>query len=159
MSNRRSQILIDPKLQGGLIVRVLTYWCLFLITLSFMVMCWAAYTASGQPAAIIIRERLTSLVPAYISSFVIVPLICVDVIRFSNRFCGPARTIKRSLKSLSTNGTAKPARVRKNDYWQDICDEFNAVAEKFGTEEPSNVETNNVEAGQAAEPQPETVGV
>ena len=65
--------------------------------------------------------------PAAIASFLLLPLVIVDIIRFSNRFVGPLLRLRRSMRALARGEYVEPIEFRDNDFWYDFADEFNAV--------------------------------
>ena len=65
--------------------------------------------------------------PAAIASFLLLPLVIMDVIRMSNRFVGPLLRLRRSMRALARGEDVEPIEFRDNDFWHDFADEFNAV--------------------------------
>ena len=71
--------------------------------------------------------------PALMASLLLLPLMIVDVIRFSNRFVGPLVRLRRSMRELARGECVGPIEFRDADFWQEIAEEFNAVRDRVQT--------------------------
>ena len=58
----------------------------------------------------------------------LLPAFMLDTIRFSNRFVGPIARVRRHLRQLATGNTEK-CFFRGDDFWSELAEEYNAVAE------------------------------
>ncbi len=45
----RKRLLVDPKVQGTLILRAVLYWVVCLVTLTLMLLCWRIVTGPARP--------------------------------------------------------------------------------------------------------------
>ena len=68
--------------------------------------------------------------PALVASFILLPLVVYDIIRTSNRFTGPLLRLRRSMRALAAGEQVKEIRFRDGDFWQDLAEDFNAVARR-----------------------------
>ena len=69
--------------------------------------------------------------PAAVASALLMPMVILDIVRVSNRFVGPLVRLRRSLRELARGEKVEPIRFREGDFWQEIAEEFNAVAARF----------------------------
>jgi len=123
----RKHLFVDRKVQGALIARVVMYWVVCLITIALMLLCWDIVTG---PARVFYRhfdDMWFFYGPAAIASFLLLPLVILDIIRFSNRFVGPLLRLRRSMRALARGEYVEPIEFRGNDFWYDFADEFNAL--------------------------------
>lgn len=124
----RKQIFIDPKVQGTLAFRVIVYWAACVVTISVMLLCWRMLTGPARMPLAHLDDMWFHFGPALIASFLLLPLVIYDIVRTSNRFTGPLFRLRRSMRELAKGNEVKPIRFRDGDFWQDLAEEFNAVA-------------------------------
>jgi hypothetical protein len=127
----RKHLFVDPKVQGSLINRVVIYWIMCLATITLMILCWRIVTGPARMFYTHFDEMWFHFGPAFIGSFLLLPLVVFDIIRLSNRFVGPLVRLRRSLRALGRGEDVLPLEFREGDYWQDFAREFNAVAERM----------------------------
>jgi hypothetical protein len=138
----RKHLFVDPKVQGALVLRVVFYWVVCLITMALIMLCWRLLTNPEK----ILFMRLDDMwfdycQPALIASCLLLPMVLMDAIRFSNRFVGPLLRLRRSMRELARGENVKPIAFRDSDYWQELAEEFNAVRAKvLDSAAPSSIE-------------------
>jgi hypothetical protein len=123
----RRQLFVDPKVQGALVLRVLLYWAVCLITLTLMLLCWSTIR-TPRMFYTHFDDMWFHYGPALIASFILLPMVMVDIIRFSNRFAGPMVRLRRSMQALGRGEHVDPIQFRGGDFWQEFAEAFNAVA-------------------------------
>ncbi|MBN2474874.1 MAG: hypothetical protein JXB62_09730 [Pirellulales bacterium] len=134
----RKHLFVDPKVQGALVARVILYWLVCLITIALMLLCWRIMVSG--PARLPhthLDEMWFYYGPAVIASFLLLPLVIVDIVRLSNRFAGPMLRLRRSIRELARGEHVEPIGFRDNDFWQDFAEEFNALLARVQRETPS----------------------
>ena len=142
----RRQLFVDPKIQGALVVRVVFYWVVCLITITLMLLCWRILTGPVRMFYDHFDEMWFSFGPALIASFVLLPLVIVDAVRFSNRFVGPFLRLRSSMRALARGEHVEPIKFRQGDFWKEFADEFNQVAARLqGEAAPSPRELDEQE--------------
>lgn len=127
MKRLRKHLFVDPKVQGALVARVILYWFVCLISITLMLLCWRIITGPPRMFATHMEEMWDSFGPAVIASFILLPLVIVDVLRFSNRFVGPLLRLRRSMRQLGRGEEVEPIEFRADDFWPEFADEFNAI--------------------------------
>ena len=131
----RKQLFIDPKVQGALVVRVVFYWVVFLIAITLMLLCWRIATGPARIFYTHFDEMWFFYGPAAVASFLLLPLVIVDVVRLSNRFTGPMLRLRRSMRQLARGEHVEPIKFRDTDFWHEFAEEFNAVLARFQGED------------------------
>ena len=149
MKSLRKRLFVDPKVQGALVVRVILYWVVCLITITLMLICWRIVTGPARPFYTHFDDLWFFHGPAVIASFILLPLVVLDIVRLSNRFAGPMLRLRRSLRALARGEHVEPLEFRDADYWHEFADEFNALLKRVQQAPPPAAEH---------EPQEEPVG-
>ncbi|HEY4761921.1 MAG TPA: hypothetical protein VIH42_15190 [Thermoguttaceae bacterium] len=129
--SKRKQLFVDPKVQGALIARVVLYWIFCLMTIALMILCVRIVIGPARLFYTHFSDMWFFYGPAVIASFILLPLVVVDVIRLSNRFAGPLVRLRRSMQALARGEEVHPIEFRDSDFWQEFADEFNAVAARL----------------------------
>ncbi len=140
----RRRYFIDPKVQGELIARVVFYWVFCLLTFSLMLLCWRVLTGPPRTFFTHLNEMWFLCGPALIGSFILLPLMILDIVRLSNRFAGPILRLRRAMRDLARGKHTEAVHFRKGEYWHDLAEDFNAVLAKV-QKEPTPLETKTDE--------------
>ena len=136
----RKHLLVDRRVQGGLILRVLLYWVTCLISLVLLLLCWRVTTGPLQLFQTHLTEMWAQYAPAMIGSLLLLPIVVLDMLRVSNRFAGPLVRLRGAMARLARGEKVKPIRFRDGDYWQEFAEEFNrllARIQQYETERAS----------------------
>jgi hypothetical protein len=126
----RKQIFVDPKVQGALIFRVIAYWTVCLLTISIILLCWRMLTGPARMPWTHLDDMWFHFGPALVASFALLPLVIYDIVKTSNRFTGPLLRLRRNMQELAEGKQVKPIQFRDGDFWQDLAEDFNAVARR-----------------------------
>ncbi len=118
---KRTQLWVDSKVQGGLLMRVVLYWLLMEFLMGALAASQVALTAG---------QALYAFGPALVSSFILLPLVMFDVVRFSHRFAGPMGRLRREVKQIADGEPTEPIRFREGDFWYDLANEINRLGEE-----------------------------
>lgn len=124
----RKQIFVDPKVQGALVFRIIAYWTVCVVTISIMLLCWRMLTGPARMPLSHFDDMWFQLGPALIASIILLPLVIYDIVKISHRFTGPLLRLRRSMRALAAGEQVKPIHFRQGDFWQDLAEDFNAVA-------------------------------
>jgi hypothetical protein len=127
MKCQRKHLFVDLKVQGALVARVVSYWLFCLLGIILMLLCWQIITGPARMFYTQFDSMWFHYGPAMIASFILLPLVVVDVIRFSNRFVGPMLRLRRSLRQLVQGEDVEPIIFRDNDFWHDLAVDFNTL--------------------------------
>ena len=125
---RRRQLLVEPKFQFTLALRVISYWCFWMLSLGLLLFCWRVSTGPQMPAAAHIRMLFLQLGPPCLASFVLVPILVIDTLRLSNRLVGPLVRLRDGLRRLARGEQVKPIHLRTGDFMEELATEFNRVS-------------------------------
>src|SRR5450631_1022789 len=87
----RNRLLVDPKVQGALMIRVVAYWCFCAIAIAEILLGWNIVNGPDGPFISYFRvdqvweEHGTVM----LASLLILPIMLLDVLYISNRIVGP----------------------------------------------------------------------
>jgi len=123
----RKHIFVDHKVQGALLLRVLLYWTFWAISIALLLLCWHIVTGPARPFHTHFNAMWFHYGPALLASFLLLPMVMVDLVRLSNRFTGPLVRLRRSMRALARGERVEAIQFRDSDFWQEFAEEFNAV--------------------------------
>lgn len=133
----RQQLFVDPKVQGALVMRVVMYWMFCLLTITLMLLCWRILTGPARLFFTHLDDMWFFYGPALVASFLLVPIVVVDIVRLSNRFAGPLVRLRSGMRALARGEAVEPIHFRDGDFWQEFADEFNAVLTRVQNQPPA----------------------
>jgi len=143
---QRKQNYIDGHVQGALLRRICFHWVAFFVVAAVSTV--LLQSLLGDPS-LSITERMQSEIGDFtfigIVMLALFPAFMLDTIRFSNRFVGPIARVRRHLRQLGEGNTERCS-FRDNDFWSELANEFNSVAERVEQLESENAslrEQNN----------------
>lgn len=126
----RVRLLVDPAVQQALLVRFGVYAAAAMTY--FGVIHLFSHSMLDRQAGM--TELLVDLLDqaSYWAPglLLLVPLAVQDLLRLTNRFAGPKARLARQLRELAT-GDPGPLEFRRDDYWQELADDFNRVREEL----------------------------
>ncbi len=124
---KRKQLFVDPKVQGALILRIVLYWIVCVVAITLALLCWRIITGPARMFYLHFDDMWFHFGPALVASFLLLPLVIYDVVKISNRFCGPLFRMRRSMRELARGEHVDPISFRDGDFWPEIAQEFNAL--------------------------------
>lgn len=150
----RKRLMVDPKVQGALMLRAVAYWCFTILAISQIMLAWKA--ATGPPGTFWSYFRFDLLWQEHgmvaIAALIMLPVMLVDVMSTSNKFAGPVYRMRRSLRALSNGEYVAPIHFRKGDFWPEFADEFNILSVYVENLKQENAQLKQaVKAGVATE--------
>ena len=159
-SQKRFKLFIDRRVQGALVLRAILYWFCCLTTITVMLIVWRIVGAG--PARVFYAhfdELWHQYSPPLVASLILLPLIIVDLVRLSNRFVGPIYRLRRVLREMSAGQDVAKVTFRDGDYWREIADDLNLIAERLrhrSADSPSSARASAAPAGTAPTREPES---
>ena len=130
--NFRKSELIDPKVQGALAKRLVLHWIVFIgaaATLAFALQWMGNPLASFREHA---AQAWWTHGPFLIVLFCLLPVFVFDSIKFSHRFAGPVFRLRQVTKTLATGQAMERIEFRGTDFWRDLSEDLNRIAERLG---------------------------
>ena len=69
--------------------------------------------------------------PAMITSLMVLPIVMLDLLKFSNRFAGPIVNISKKIDQMANGQTIDEISLRKCDFLSDLVGSLNAVSKRL----------------------------
>ncbi|MEZ6094878.1 MAG: hypothetical protein R3C03_11700 [Pirellulaceae bacterium] len=134
---------IDSSVQGSLVKRIMIHWLAFFgITAASFVTLHAFLGNPDLPLTERIAQTISEFSLIGLLMLATLPAFALDTIRFSNRFVGPMMRLRRAMRELNTGENFQPLKFRGDDFWQDVANEFNTLAERLnGQSQPKSEES------------------
>lgn len=123
----RTQLFVDPEVQGALVARAFLYWVACTMSIALLLLCWRILTGPVRPLWFHLENMWFFHGPALVASLIVLPVAIMDMIRVSNRFAGPMTRLRQSMRALAKGRSVAPIEFRKNDFWYEFAEEFNAL--------------------------------
>jgi hypothetical protein len=129
--SQRRQKFVDAKVQGALARRIIFHW------LVFVIVCWGAslflqiLSDPFQTVAEHLRIMWATQGPMMLVMVFLLPVFVLDTIKLSHRFAGPIVSLRRAMHEIVEGKTPRKIQFRKNDFWHDLADDYNALADRL----------------------------
>ena len=107
--------------------RAIIYWIVCTLSIALLLLCWRVLTGPVRPLAFHLENMWYFHGPALIASLLVLPVAVMDMIRVSNRFAGPMVRLRHGMRALAKGRKVAPIEFRKDDFWYEFAEEFNAV--------------------------------
>ncbi len=154
----RRQHFVNSKVQGSLALRVVIYWLYCLLAVALMSCCWMVLfdrpATSGEFAARIWERTL----PTLLGSLLLLPIVMMDCVRYSNRFVGPIFRLGRALGRLADGQRVHNIEFRDGDFWFEYAQSFNRLNERIIALEEQLKATQSNDDNRMPEEEPVAVG-
>ena len=132
---RRKQVLLNRKLQLGMSLHITGFLYMYLVLFALLANFSALKTVvfGGSEAEYV--QAVTRL-DIFVEVFVF-PLVatfvcmCLHAVIFTHRIAGPVHRFKELLDRVRGGDLATDVHLRKNDYFQDLCDDLNGMIEQL----------------------------
>jgi hypothetical protein len=124
----RRQLFVDTEVQGTLVARAIMYWVVCTLSIALLLLCWRVLTGPVRPLWFHLENLWFFHGPALVASLIVLPIAITDMIRTSNRFAGPLTRLRRNMRALAKGEKVARLEFRKDDFWYEFAEEFNAVA-------------------------------
>jgi len=131
----RRKFFIDPKVQSSLVCKAIVYWCLGLLALSGPIILFEIH-----PGNLIENGHWTLIRPVLITSFALLPIVILSVVKHSNKIVGPMSRMRQMMQQAKAGEPVEPIRLRKGDFWHDFAEDLNGLielAQQQACEQPS----------------------
>jgi hypothetical protein len=129
----RKQNYVDSSVQGALLKRIILHWFMYFVVAGLAIVMLQAMLSGpqGDPLSVRIMQEIGEFTLVGLILICIFPAFLLDTVRFSNRFVGPVGRLRSYLRKLGQDGNTEPLSFRGNDFWAEMSDEYNLVAQRF----------------------------
>ena len=132
MRNRRKKLFIDSTVQGAIARKITLHWIIFFFLVFFTLPLWRLYcrTDMSSPFSTLMLQGWADTGPVFVILAAMLPIFIWDTVKLSHRFAGPMYRLHSALQDLAAGDEPQPIRLRKDDFWKDVADDFNAMLER-----------------------------
>ncbi|TWT99138.1 hypothetical protein Pla108_00710 [Botrimarina colliarenosi] len=127
----RKHYFVDRHVQGGIALRAARYWAFSVAVFGMLTVIGWVFVTPGVAALVESPDRLRALLAcmavASVVATLIMPVVLLDLMRFTNRFVGPMVRLREAMRAAAAGEHVDPIRFRDGDYWQEFADAFNAM--------------------------------
>ena len=133
---KRKRLLVDRKVQGSLILRVVAYWTACVITLELLGIGLAIASGPDQPSFwdYFTNQDWRGIVIRIVGSAILLLPIVYDMLRLTNRIAGPVYRIRHVLRKVADTGKTQHIQLREGDYLRLLADELNFAMARLAGE-------------------------
>ncbi len=128
LKRKRKKVWVQTPIQGALLVRTVMYWFFCLCTVILFVAVATLFSGELNSAGALFAGIWKQHSAAVLACVLLLPLVAIDVVRFSHRVVGPLVRLENEMRRLADGEPVAPIKFRQNDYWQSVADQFNRVA-------------------------------
>jgi len=149
---QRRQKFVDREMQGAAMLRVTIYWLLCCMTIATVVLIWRVVVEPPQLFGTHIRAMWNHYTPVICVLLLLLPLLLIDVVSWTNRVAGPMLRLRRSMTRLANGDAVERIEFRGNDFWHGFADDFNHLAARVEQLESRQQPVPSKPEGQPDEP-------
>jgi hypothetical protein len=142
---RRKKQFIDSHVQGALARRIIFHWLIFVLVASAVAFLLQVLADPFQGLDVHLKALWWSQGPFLLVLLFLMPVFVMDAIKLSHRFAGPIFSLRRTIRSVANGAAPRKLKFRKNDFWQELAGDYNAMLSKLGAlndEESAPTEAN-----------------
>lgn len=130
MSHKRGRVYIDFPVQGALARRIVLHWCVFFVLSLISLLALELFLGDPELSLAGHLEVLWGKYAFFVILMVfILPTFVYDSMKLSNRFVGPVMRLRESIRNLAQGEKVGELKFRENDFWRELSDDFNVVAQ------------------------------
>lgn len=133
----RKKLYVNKAAQSSIIKRSIYHWyfCTSLILMTMAI--FIALRDPSRSALLLIYELWGYFSPAIVASVVVLPLFIFDTLKISHKIAGPLERLSVEMTRLADGEDVEPLRFRDGDYWPELAEKFNELAEQVKLERES----------------------
>ncbi len=135
---RRKSEYIDPEVQGALAKRISVHWMLYTLLAAVLVIGLKWMSDPFTPITTHLAEAWWTYGPLLLVLLCLAPVFVYDAVKLSNRFTGPVLRLRNATRVLASGENPGKIRLRDNDFWKDLAEDFNRVVDRYEPEKASD---------------------
>src|SRR6478752_1536943 len=128
----RKKRFIDTHVQGALTRRIIFHWLVFMLVTSAFAFVLQVLADPFRGLDAHLKDLWWSQGPFLLVMLFLLPVFVMDAIKLSHRFAGPIFSLRRTIRSVADGSAPRKLKFRKNDFWQGLAEDYNAMLSKLG---------------------------
>jgi hypothetical protein len=130
--SQRERYLSDPAVQWTLIRHVMLHWSMTLLSLiAIGILAQMFFGGKNQSFVETVGVSFSQQTPLLLVMFMLIPVYLRDVLKVSNRFAGPMKRLRATLRDLADGKVGQRMKFRPGDFWQETAEDFNRFYAKY----------------------------
>jgi len=130
-AENRKQLCVEEKIQKGIVTRFVMYISFSFLFITLPVSFVQAWLDPSRYWHTHFINVWVDYLPLLICLTLFVPFAIVDLLRYTNRIVGPIFRLKSELKKMEDGKSVQEElNFRANDFWHELADDFNQLAEQ-----------------------------
>jgi hypothetical protein len=129
--SKRRQKFVDAKVQGALARRIIFHWLVFMVVAFGVSLFLQLLSDPFRPVVENVRIMWMTQGPLMLAMVFLLPVFVLDTVKLSHRFAGPVISLRRAMREIAEGKPARKIQFRKSDFWHDLADDYNAVADRL----------------------------
>ncbi len=130
----RKKKYVDSVVQGALVRRIIFHWIQFIVVTVVASFLLQVLSNPMTPLKAHFNEMWWTHGPLLAVMVFMIPIFVLDTIKLSHRFAGPVYRLRKSMQSISEGKSPEKIKFRKNDFWQELADDYNEMLETLTLE-------------------------
>ena len=128
----RKKILVNQRVQGRVLLRVLWLWGLYHVVLWHVMFLFRFFQYCGErltggevrPFSDLYGEFVDNHYSMLVCAVIVLPYLVWDVLKLTHRFVGPLVQFQRCLANLARGEMVREVRIRKGDFLGELQEEI-----------------------------------
>ncbi|CAD75426.1 MAG TPA: hypothetical protein DDX19_23545 [Rhodopirellula baltica] len=129
----RSTTVVDRTVQYGVVKKIAFHWIVLFVCNSVALLLWLRLfeqpDLSWQHS---FEDCVRRFLPFFLISVALIPAFVLDTLKLTNRFAGPIMRLRTEILNAAEGRPVKRLSFRTNDFWKDVADSFNSMAQRTG---------------------------
>ncbi|WP_236618432.1 hypothetical protein [Rhodopirellula europaea] len=144
----RSTTVVDRTVQYGVVKKIALHWIVLFVCNSVALLLWLRLfeqpDLSWQHS---FEDCVRRFLPFFLISIALIPAFVLDTLKLTNRFAGPIMRLRTEILNAAEGRPVKRLSFRTNDFWKEVADSFNSMAQRTGLLTDPEAEPSGDEAG------------
>ncbi|WDQ18571.1 hypothetical protein [Rhodopirellula sp. P2] len=147
----RSTTVVDRTVQYGVVKKIAFHWVIFFVCNSIALLLWLRLfehpDLSWQHS---FEDCVRRFLPFFLISLALIPAFVLDTLKLTNRFAGPIMRLRTEILNAAEGRPVTRLCFRTNDFWRDVADSFNSMAQRTGLLIEENAESTDTESSSSS---------
>ena len=133
-------LYVDKEFQRSQILSSIKRWCLYMGVILSIVAIVGAWTSAG---GLTFAAAWAYMFPAIVASLLLLPVLIYDMLKATNQVAGPIHRLRREMRRLESGEKVDEIKLRQNDHWSELADDFNRLATQIQNERQQRKENDH----------------
>lgn len=143
----RSTTVVDRAVQYGVVKKIAFHWVIFFVCNSVALLLWLRlFEHPDLTWQHSFEDCVRRFMPFFLISLALIPAFVLDTLKLTNRFAGPIMRLRTEITNAAEGRPVTKLSFRTNDFWRDVADSFNRMAQRAGLLADENGQSTDIES-------------